>query len=251
MYPNTYGKPKIEPITLAFGIFQLLFIIIAIALFAHLLKFNDRIAYNDYDNLPKIQISGLNEITPHLPKGTDQKIESELLKAVEKNTSDIDMSIAATLRKDTLTTRHFAGTDLDYFSAIIDIPSLEQSYRIFHEYNSKDKEYAPFSEDLLTITCLVPEDEIIYPNFDCEGSQMVYRNILASYISAMDFKDFSLLLDDEDLFAIKIIPHDQTPNISEQNEYISRSKSTVDSFGVPSEIFDYNIIMPETPIYDV
>lgn len=242
MYSDKNEKKDNKNLFTIFSLFQITFTILITTIIIYLLNIDNHIAYNNYKDLPKITINNLNTIYPSLPKGTDEIIGNKLLERIKQNNPDIDMNTVGNIRKDTISTHHFDESDIDFFSAIIDIPSLEQSYRVFHEYHSKDKEYIPESESLLTITCLIPEDKNIYPNSQCtDNDKKTYRAIIKSYLDEKSYTDFAIFFDEDNPFLIKILPLKEQPDNYTKDSFITQTKSSIESFGIPSNLFEYKV----------
>ena len=82
--------------------------------------------------------------------------------------NNISTSVEAFIREDSIREVYFENKDVNYFSAIIDIPELEQSYWFYNEYsNDKNNEYIDYSKTY-RLFCLDDSQEKIYPDFGCE-----------------------------------------------------------------------------------
>lgn len=235
-------KKQPDYLALIFLIIQTILIIIAVLLIPTFIQ-DHQIKSNDYDRQPKITIEGLDTISPQLLPTSINDIERKLFLAVQENSNNIDLSTTvAQIRESSIRTHtNFNKSDLNYLSTIIDIPSINQSYRLFFEYNNTDQNWTPRPPyTLFLITCLNQQDQIIYPDFNCYDSQgpNIYNGIVANYIHALNNEQFSMFVNDSDINILYVNPFSKDYESNKQF-YIEQAKAAVESLGVPPTIFTY------------
>lgn len=217
---------------------------------------SDQIYSGDYDRQPRIAINGLDNISPSLPSGDQENIERNLFTAVEKNSTVINSTnITANVRDNTVIAQNIFGKyGLSYLSLIIDLPELNQSYRLFHEYDSTAEKWTFNTEEFLIITCLNDSDEIIYKDFNCKDQYgpTIYNGIAIKYLDNLSLGNdaFSLSVDDEDISTLYITPAEDVSAKTSQ-QYIEQTKNKVKSMGIPPNIFEYKITDTSNLTHDI
>ena len=221
-----------------------LFILFILIFLARMLFQNDYIKSNDYDRQQFITIDRLTDITPKLPTNSIDTIQRKLFDSVQNNIDDINTtSTTATVRPDSVTIHpHLSESGLNYLSAIIDIPDLRQSYKLFYEYDSESADWTPSPHELFLITCLNQADEILYSDFSCYDSHgpKIYNGVIAKYIRQLFSEDFSLYISNTDISSLYIRPF-KTVQFPQNQDYVTQAESIIESMGVPSSIFTYTI----------
>lgn len=82
---------------------------------------------------------------------------------------------------------------MNYLSAIVDIPNLEQSYWFYNEYsNDKNNQYIEYYKSF-RIFYLAESQEIIYQGFNCKDDFGLAgrRELVSDLITYFNFNDFS------------------------------------------------------------
>lgn len=228
-----------------FIILQVVFVLIAIFITPGLFQDN-RITSDNNNKQPRIHIAKLDSISPELPNGSANAIQRKLFSAIQENVDNINVSSTkATIRGDSVKTYPDLGkSGLDYVSAIIDVPDLGQSYRLFFEYNSEVDNWTESPHELFLITCLNELDQIIYPDFKCHDSYgpNLYNGIVAKYIKNLGNDQFSMFVSNENITELYINPYYPSDDSFEthKQDYIDKAKNTIESLGIPSEIFTYH-----------
>ena len=209
---------------------------------------NDKITGRSISEQPKIKVEGLEESMANVGVDDVGILEMELLDVVKKNTPGTNVDIdQAVLRDGSVSTHYFEDINMNYYSSIVDLPDLEQSYWIFHEY-SEDKDNVYWSTDMrYAVLCLADSDRIIYPEFDCKSDygQLTYIIIAKKYIGQYRFKEF-MVRDDlgEDEYSkigLIALKGDAAQN---GEKYIEDVKDTIASLGISPDLFEYEVVNP-------
>ncbi len=221
-----------------------LFILFILIFLARMLFRNDYIRSSDYDRQPFITIDGLTDITPKLPVSSIDAIQRKLLDSIQNNIDNINTaSTTAAVRANSVRIHpRLSESGLNYLSAIIDIPELRQSYKLFYEYDSESADWKPNPHELFLITCLNQADQILYSDFSCYDSHgpKIYNGVIAKYIRQLFSDDFSLYISNTDISSLYIRPF-KTVQFSQNQDYVAQAESIIESMGVPSSIFTYTI----------
>ena len=242
---NAQNTPKEKSLLPAILIIaQIIFIVIAISIIV-LNSHSEEISSVDYKRQPKVTIENLKSVLPDATNNYTDVLETHLANTVELNTNNYNVTSSKAIIRD----GSFKMVNLDkdnvvFYSMIIDIPELEQSYQIYDHY-SGDKEPA----NRMYILCLDDNAEKVYPDFDCrdEYPDSTRRDIATSYIGYFDFGDFHAFTDQNDKTAIGITPY--SPDITEDQKasYIRRTKEAVSSLSVSPDLFNYLVLDPAQP----
>lgn len=243
------------PITVFLAVLQLAFIIgIIFSIYKMLEPPNLASVEYNYDQQPQITIDDLANAVPNLSNTEITNTERMLFWAINSNSSEIDLpDIYAKVRSDTVKTMTFAEQDISYFSLILDIPDLQQSYQVYY-MSSDDAKYLDPGETAIVL-CVKDSDLVIYPDFNCQDSYEeryngVARNaIVASLLPYLDFDQFELAIGN-DLKQITIALFQPEPSKTVTDKYIEEVKSTIASLGVSPDIFTYKIQQPLPESYD-
>lgn len=181
-----------------------------------------------------------------------------LLNSVNMNNIGLD---GVFFREGSLKEVNFEKAGFTYSSFIVDIPSMQQSYRIYHEQLDRDdnvREYDIKPAEVVMVTCLYSNDDIIYDDYKCmdEYSQDMGSDIVAEYLRYTDFDGFYAYIgeDDVDMKTINIVSSKYEYTDAESAEYVKDVRGFVESLGISADLFDYKV-MPkptmelDTPIY--
>lgn len=241
---NLSEQPRqpINYLVIGFVIMQLIFI--AAILFSVFGTPNsDAILESDLAARPHVTIDNLNSAIPNLPASSQTIIEYDLFEIIKNNISEVNINTAAELRTNSIKTYSFPYQQINYISAIVDLPELQQSYHIFHEYS--ENENNPYlSPNSGTITlCLGDEEEKIYPDFICKDiyEPNTRHAIVANYIGYFDFKYFSAFLYFDNPDTIVIGPASYDNDKSTEDQYINEVKNAVESLGFSPDSYKYHV----------
>lgn len=247
-------KIRLNIPTVIFVIIQIIFIIFLIISISGLYR-PDEITDDDPNRIPVATIDNFASVVPENYSENIRLIEATLFNLVLRNSpgEDISTSIHATIRENSIKTVYFENQNLNYFSAIVDIPELEQSYWFYDEYsNEKPNQYIDYSK-FYRIFCLEDSQEIIYPDFNCQddfGLDGKYE-LVSTLLSYFEFGDFTPIYPYERGFnQIRISPHTFDELATDTKElYIQQVKDVIFSLGIPIDTFTYSIIPPEDVRY--
>lgn len=233
-----------------FIVIQIIFIIFLIISISGLYK-PDEITDDDPDRIPVATIDNFASVVSENYPENVKLIEATLFDLILRNSpgEDISTSVNATIRENSIKTVYFEKQNLNYFSAIVDIPEIEQSYWFYSEYSSEEpNQYIDYSK-FYRIFCLEDSQEILYPDFNCQddfGLNGRYE-LVSNLISYFEFNDFAPIYTYERGFnQIEISPYTFDELAASTKEaYIRQVKDAIDSLGIPPDIFTYNVMNPE------
>lgn len=223
----------------------ILFIFLAISL--PKLFQSDEITDEDPSRIPMATIDNYNSAIPENYSGNEELIEKTLFQLILRNSPDKDISksVKATVRENSAKTVHFEEQNIDYYSAIIDIPELEQSYWLYSEYSSsKNNKYIDYSKSY-RFFCLDDSQEILYPTFDCKddfGVNGKYE-LVSDLVQFFDFNNFSPSYSSErNNSEIKLYPHNYDIDVATKDSYIQQTRDAISSLGVSPDLFTYYVV---------
>lgn len=247
---NETRQEKTIPI-IAFIIIQILFIVIVISLVAIFSK-SDEISDADYERQPSITIENLTSELPNAATGYVDLIERGVVDTIELNTGSFSLSDAkAEIRPGTLKIQQFDGMEGYYFSAIIDIPNLQQSYQLYDQYPTDDSPPNSTPSNMRYVLCLDVPSEIIYPDFDCKD---IYDTdprprIAANYLKYFDFAGFTASVDAETK-TVFINLADSSASPVTQEIYVDQVKDALSQLGISPKIFTFKVTKLEEVNYE-
>lgn len=139
---------------------------------------------------------------------------------------------------------------MHYVNFIVDIPSLEQSYQIFHEW-SDDNSNKYYLVNMATLIMCPTTDQVKYSNFNCKDkfNHHGQNYIVSEFIRYYNFNYFTVSIHG-DYSQVDINPIKLDVSDSEKDSYIQKTKSTIQSLGIYPEIFTYHIVDPAELNYD-
>lgn len=116
---------------------------------------------------PEIVIDNFDEYYSIAPQEQQDYAFYYLYEAVHENLPEDQIpKSGAIIRKDTAELDHNAEKNYYYGSFIVDIPKIEESYRIQISWSIGKNNNSTSADFPALVTCLKP-DEVIYPNFAC------------------------------------------------------------------------------------
>lgn len=250
MYEDYNSTPKnINYPLLIFVFIQILFIVVAIVSFLRLSK-GDELYEDEYRTELSISIINISEKYSNFPEDNIVFLENELYDTIKKNISDSDLlNTNAEIREGTEHEQYFENENLTFYSAIIDIPSLNQSYQFFHEYSDDkyNKNISP--NDSYMVLCLDDEKLITYPDFNCQSKydSSTRDMIVSKYLPYHNFEYFSANVETkkDTTTRIAIQPISSDFSSSESRAYTKQVKDFIESLGISSERFTYDVVDPE------
>lgn len=244
-----YKKDINTPLMVLVAI-QILFVVLLAMSLSELFSSN-KIDFEDIDEVPKISVEHLGESMPGASSNDIKMMELTLLDAVNENMGDVNFGAnKGILREDSVKTYYFENANLHYFSAIVDIPGLGQSYWIFHEYSDDKMNESLSGEDQYMALCLVNEENMIYRDFDCKSryAGLTYNAIAAKYLKYTElYKDNLGITVSDDYRSIEIDVRGKREKSDE--EYVDIVKNKLDSLGISPGIFEYTVVDSDLPAY--
>lgn len=240
----------ISKLAIGFAIVQIVFIVLFAISIPKLFQ-SDEINDEDPSRIPVATISNFASVVPKDYSGKIDLIEATLFQLILRNSPDgeISKSVNAVVREDSIKNMYFEYQNINYFSAIVDIPELEQSYWLYNEYSdNENNQFIDYSKTY-RIFCLENPEEILYPNFDCKddfGLNGRYE-LVSDLLPYFEFKDFVIIFPyKRDYNGIEISPRtfdELSGDIRES--YIQQVRDAVASLGISSDIFTYHVMDPE------
>lgn len=199
--------------------------------------------------IPAIPIFSLSSEIKDLPDTSVQPIESALHDAVILN-NDIVFDVKKSdtkIREGTLVNRYFEKQNIHYINFVVDIPSLEQSYQIFHEWTD-DYTNPNYLINRATMAMCVPEKLATYSDFECIDNydNDGQKQIVSEFIKYSDFQYFTPFIKQQDYNGtVYINPINLDADKETTEEYVNQTKEYIDSLGISSDIFNYKVLQPE------
>lgn len=245
---NVDYRIELDMPVVVFVVIQIVFIVFVALSLARLLR-SDKISYDDTKEIPVAKIDNLDSVTHGDYFGSTRSLEMTLFELAVRNSAgnNISTSVEAFIREDSIREVYFENKDVNYFSAIIDIPELEQSYWFYNEYsNDKNNEYIDYSKTY-RLFCLDDSQEKIYPDFGCEdGFGLKGRpEIVSDLITYFEFNYFSASYSMSDNSTmIKIYPHSLNIDEETKQSYIQQTRDAVYSLGISPDLFAYRVMGP-------
>ena len=228
---------------LIFIVLQILFVVLCVMSASDFLKGDEIIYGSSASRRLAINIDGLKGVMPGVENNSEvETMNKILLDTVGMNIPTVDFGdIKAKIREDSVRTHYFSDLKIDYFSAIVDVPELKQSYWIFHEH-SDDIDNPNLTIDTeYVVMCLANERDKIYPDFDCKSDygQLTYNVIAKKYLDWFDFDNFFLKVSD-DYQKIELVVVGGREY--EDEKYVNMVKEKLESLGIYPGIFEYEVV---------
>ena len=175
-------------------------------------------------------------------------VRQDLYEAASLNIND-DRSIAfsdAHIREGSLKNVYFDEINTEYNSFVVDIPSIQGSYKVYYEKPDEQTKTGALNERAVEVivTCLANAEEIIYDDSSCvdKYNNLGHGVIVKEYIQYADFEDFYAYIDKEDLSRIRIVSRYYAHTSEQDAEYIQEVKQFVESLGISADLFEYYIV---------
>lgn len=198
---------------------------------------------DDVETLPSIEINDLSSTMPDAESKDEKTMKVMLLNAIQNNIPEVDLkTTTGIIREGSVKSYYFELQNVYYYSAIIDIPELQQSYFVFHEYSDDILNSYLSENDQYVIQCLMDEQDIIYPDFDCKDNfgQKTYNAIAQKYLEWFEFDDFFIYkIENYDIVTIIALKNDAETN---SQKYIEETETAISSLGLPDNLFEYEVI---------
>ncbi len=235
---------KLSPIAIIFIVLQIIVIVVLVSIFVNLNQ-GEEIGEDDTSRQPKLSIEGFDSVSPKLPESSIAEIENSLISIARFNNDNVGMiDDVGAIRPESLRTYYFGDQELGFFSAVIDIPSLKQSYQVFHDYTEK-KGNLFYNQYFATVSsCNSGIVEDIYPDFECKDlhSKSIYGEIINKYIGFFKLNGLKLRFIDDTFSTIEIFTPDTTLDEAKKQSIIGQVKERIEQLGVPGDFFQYKVI---------
>lgn len=221
---------------------QIVFIIMAAASIIPLLSKSDKIPAGDYASQPSVTIENLSQAIPDFPSNNTEELQHLLLSIIQINDSNVNLvDSRAIVREGTVINKYFHGPNLNYISAVIDIPEISQSYQLFYQYSNDPSNIYIDPNDSIIFLCVADETNVIYSDFDCTDiySQTTRNSIISKYLKYVEFDDF-MASTGQNIDDITIFPVDF--NRVNEDDFIKQTKEAVRSFGISPDLFSYRVL---------
>ena len=139
---------------------------------------------------------------------------------------------------------YFDTLDIKYYSAIVDIPELEQSYWIMHEHSDNPDNPNLSTDGQYVVLCLVDSGEIIYPDFGCKSRYETgsYNFIAEKYLNLLQMRGILVSVRKDDPTQIDIIIVDYLNDGNDDEYFVEKVKDNLRVLGIYPGLFNYNII---------
>lgn len=247
---QTGYKIHLNTPTATFIVIQIIFTVFLAISIPKLFQ-SDQITDDDPSRIPVATISNFTSVMPEDYSGDVKLIEATLFQLILRNSPGRDVSKSADviIREDSIKTVYFEYQNLNYLSAIVDIPELEQSYWFYSEYSSeKPNQYIDYSK-FYRIFCLEDPQEIIYTDFNCQddfGLNGRYE-LVSNLITYFEFSDFAPIYSyKRDFNKIEISPYSFNELTNNTKDlYVQQVKDAIGSLGISPDIFTYRVMDSE------
>lgn len=168
----------INPVAMVAIVIQLLFVVAAAVSINQILE----------PKQPKLEVNlnGLNQAVPGLPEDEKDSIGFYIFQAISNNNPGSNiLKNGINVRENSTINKYYENADMYYASFIVDIPDIEQSYRVSQVWaGGDDNQY--ISPNINTAVVCLDEDEMIYPDFNCRNDNMYSaQTVLASVLRAV------------------------------------------------------------------
>ncbi len=230
---------------LAFIVLQLSFIVVTIISIVPLLNKSDKIVEGDYAEQPSITIDNLAQAIPNFPSDNIEELQHALLDIVQANEYNVNLAnTKAEIRDGGVFTHYFPLPNLNYVSALVDVPEISQSYQVFLQFSNDKYNENLDPNDSIIFLCITDPNNIIYPDFNCTDiyGQKTRNAIAGKYLRYFDFDGFGAGVS-QNLDEITIVP--AVFGASDEQSFIEQTKTAIGSLGISPELFTYRIMQAE------
>ncbi len=248
---NDGGKIKINWVMIAFVILQLVFLVVVVF---SVLRVDhkeavlvDEVGFEEDDS--QITIVGLSSEVPGLADSDVKVIQQKLFKVMGENNTELNTGeIKAKIREGTVSNQYFEDIKSSLLTMVVDVPELEQSYRIVYEYPNGILDL----DESVFVLCLDEGDEVIYPDFHCKSSdsRITRFDVVVEYLPRYSFDNFTVSVAN-DSNRIVINPFNEGLMDGVKNEYINLVREKVKALGVSPDAFEYSLIEMDDMNYEI
>ena len=227
---------------MAFILAELIYLLIIGSILSNLF-ISDNITA-DFAALPTASITNLPSF---ISRTESDSIRRSLYQLMLQNTDSKQLSnqnTSAIINTDTETSYHLSNKEFTFFSAIIDVPNLSQSYKLFYGYpDDSSNSFQQFFE----ILCVYSS------NSSCiSSSDITEIDIAHSYLPYVNFDNFTIFFRQNEPETINInpmLPLDSNKNL--ETAYINQVKTAVQSLGLSPDSFNYHVLTTADYTYNI
>lgn len=251
---NSTNSKNINYPLLILILFQLVFIITTIISVAPLLNKDDKIAAGDYAEQPSVTITNLAQAIPSFPSKNVEELQHLLLNIIQVNDPNINLAnTKAEIRNGGVLEHYFSLPNLNYVSALIDIPKISQSYQLFLQFSDDEHNKNLDPNGSIIFLCITNPTNIVYSDFNCTDiyNQTTRNAIVEKYLNYFEFDGFAPIYHFENgSNNIEISPYSFSElNDDTKETYIQQVKDAITSLGISPDIFTYTVMPPEDVRY--
>lgn len=247
-YNQSNQPKKPNPLLAGFLIAQLIFIILLIFALPRLFESNE-ITF-DQPRLPSASIDNLNSYLD-LDDEDKKDVEDALYELILDNSTNqtiTNSEAQAVIVEDTASSLHFDRLGgISYFSAVIDVPGVEQSYDFYYAYpdDPKSGEFQGF----FNILCPDRPEAEIYPDFKCENTAddswlqypATHLGIASSFLPYYYFDYFSISIQPSEPTKAIISPVSYNTSEETRAAYVDEAKQAMKTLGFSPDLFTYYV----------
>ena len=222
-----------------FIIFQIIFIVLLIFVFKNINTGTFEIS--------NLSVTNLTKDIKDLPSGSAESIQRVLYDTIALNGGTLTSieNSDAQIRDNTLVELYFDKQNMHYVMFVVDIPSLQQSYQIFHEWTDQASNPYYMTNRGTMVMCPL-ENDIIYSDFKCHddfnhlGQNIVTSEFIQYFNPRFNYFSAYLNLDNPSVIIIN-------PSVTYDNDAATKSrcieevKATINSLGISPDYYEYYV----------
>ncbi len=237
---------KFNPLLAIFLLAQIIFIALLAFTLPRLFESSDISV--DQSRLPAAKIENLGDSLPSLNDQAKKDIENALYDLILANSTDQTTKNSETKAElKEVSSLHFDRLGgINYFSAVIDIPEVEQSYDFY--YAAPDDPANGEFQSFFNILCPGRPASELY-DFECENTNTdswlqypaTHLSLASSFLPYYYFDQFSISINPNEMTKVTITPITFDIDEATRNSYIEETKSAVKTLGFSPDLFTYYV----------
>lgn len=239
---NGGGRVKVNWVVVIFIVLQLMFVV---AIVFSIVQIGDNsgmilddVGFTEDD--PQVKIDGIMAAVPGLTEEDAKVIQQKLFEVMSENNTELNTrETKAEIREGTVSDQYFEDLESGLLTMVVDVPELEQSYRILYEDPSGILDL----DERAFVICLDKEEEVRYSNFHCKSSdsRITRRDVVTEYLPYFSFDGFTASVAN-DSNQIVISPFNEGLANKTKSEYVDLVKEKVRSLGASPNAFEYSLV---------
>ena len=236
---------KINPIVVIAVLIQLLFIVLVIATINNVLN-------AEQDN-PKVSIDNYSQVenSIELEGNVGNNLKKDILgraiyRTVSMNYDGNLKNSGANVREGSMRSLYLDDYDYQYMSFLIDLPDIEQTYRVVYRQGDDNTPGGLFGIDDYNAIVFCPrEADLIYEPFDCQDGfgTTAMDSILMTLIRYSEFDGFAVNpvidLKTGNIETIEIVV--ESNNEKQQEAAVNKVKEFLESVGMNPDDYTYSV----------